>query len=85
MVKVRRAVAESAAGGALPKRRRAARPPGGFAAGFVQPASERAHAQAALGAFPGPLGPWPAKRIARSSAMVAAPGMFILLAVLTDW
>jgi hypothetical protein len=53
--------------------------------GFVQPAPGSTHVQAAVGALPGPRGPWPAKRIDKSSVMVAAPGMFILLAVLTDW
>jgi hypothetical protein len=48
-------------------------------------AAGRARAQTAVGALPGPRGPWPANRIDRSSVIVAAPGMFILLAVLTDW
>ena len=59
--------------------------PGFPSQALLLPAAGRARAQAADGAFTGARGPWPAKRVARSSAMVAAPGMFILLAVLTDW
>ena len=39
----------------------------------------------AAGAFAGVRGPWPANRCDKSSLIVAAPGMFSLLAVLTDW
>ena len=53
--------------------------------GFVQLAAGRPRAQVADGALVGARTPWPAKRVDRSSMMVAAPGTFNLLAVLTDW
>lgn len=73
------------AGEAPPGAAACADPPGVSAIGIGQSAAGRYRAQVADGALAGARTPWPAKRVDRSSMMVAAPGTFSLLAVLTDW